>query len=100
MPWGIRRPEPLLQCGKSNHFSLWKLVSIVIMLTAFLSSRAGEARLGFMTKYPNAYSTPSHRNHIKAVEDNLNSAKLAQREVQNQLKSESCPSSHLGMCLL
>lgn len=61
-------------------------------MTAFLSHRAAEARLGFMTKYPNAYSTPSHRNHIKAVEDNLNSAKLAQREVQNQLKSK-CPQS-------
>ncbi|KKY29954.1 hypothetical protein UCDDA912_g10130 [Diaporthe ampelina] len=47
--------------------------------------RAAEARLGFMTKYPNAYSTSSHSNHIKAVEDNLNSAKLAQREVQKQL---------------
>lgn len=47
-----------------------------------------------MTRYPNAYSTPSHRNHIKAVEDNLNSAKLAQREVQNQQKSE-CRNPHL-----
>jgi hypothetical protein len=44
-----------------------------------------------MTKYPNAYSTPSHRNHIKAMEANLDSAKLAQREVQKQLKSKSPP---------
>lgn len=44
-----------------------------------------------MTRYPNAYSTPSHRNHIKAVEANLNSAKLAQREVQKQQKSKSRP---------
>ncbi|KAI7783733.1 hypothetical protein LA080_011442 [Diaporthe eres] len=51
--------------------------------------RAGEARLGFMTRYPNAYSTPSHRNHIKAVEDNLNSTKLAQREIQNQQKTKA-----------
>lgn len=65
---------------------------MALIMTAFLSHRAAEARLGFMTKYPNAYSTPSHRNHIKAVEDNLNSAKLAQREVQNQLKSK-CPQS-------
>ncbi|KAK2599571.1 hypothetical protein N8I77_011312 [Diaporthe amygdali] len=50
--------------------------------------RAAEARLGFMTRYPNAYSTPSHANHIKAVEDNLNSAKLAQREVKDLLKSK------------
>lgn len=41
-----------------------------------------------MTKYPDAYSTPSHRNHIKAMEDNLNSAKLAQREVQRQQSSK------------
>lgn len=42
-----------------------------------------------MTRYPNAYSTPSHRGHIAAVEGNLNSAKLAQREIQNQQKSMS-----------
>ncbi|KAL1854008.1 hypothetical protein Daus18300_011598 [Diaporthe australafricana] len=46
--------------------------------------RAAEARLGFMTRYPNVFNPPSHRNHIKAVEDNLNSAKVAQREVQIQ----------------
>lgn len=40
-----------------------------------------------MTRYPNAYSTPSHRGHIAAVEGNLNSAKLAQREIQDQQKS-------------
>lgn len=53
-----------------------------------------------MTRYPNAYSTPSHRNHIKAVEDNLNSAKLAQREVQNQQKSECRTSTPPRMCVL
>lgn len=53
-----------------------------------------------MTRYPNAYSTPSHRNHIKAVEDNLNSAKLAQREVQNQQESECCTSIPSNMCIL
>ncbi|KAI3398711.1 hypothetical protein diail_8750 [Diaporthe ilicicola] len=46
--------------------------------------RAAQARLGFMTKYPDAFSTPSHATHIKAMEANLNSAKLAQREVQIQ----------------
>lgn len=51
-----------------------------------------------MTKYPNAYSTPSHRNHIKAMEDNLNSAKLAQREVQNQLKSKCYASQYPRTC--
>ncbi|KAK4232783.1 hypothetical protein C8A03DRAFT_39584, partial [Achaetomium macrosporum] len=45
---------------------------------------AANARLGFMTKYPNALSTPSTQTHIKAVQDNLNSAKQAQREIQIQ----------------
>lgn len=55
----------------------------------FLASiRSAEARLKFMTRYPNAFSTPSHKKHIKAVEDNLNSAKAAQKEVQTQLDSK------------
>lgn len=68
---------------------------MVLVLTSSLKSRAAEARLGFMTRYPNAYSTPSHANHIKAVEDNLNSAKLAQREVKDLLKSKHCISLRL-----
>ncbi|KAI1159852.1 hypothetical protein F5B18DRAFT_635283 [Nemania serpens] len=47
---------------------------------------AATARLGFMTKYPNALSTPSTRSHITAVEDNLNSAKNAAREIEIQKK--------------
>ncbi|KAL6835546.1 hypothetical protein V8C40DRAFT_234570 [Trichoderma camerunense] len=42
------------------------------------------ARLSFMTKYPDALSTPSTKTHIKAAEDNLNSAKLARREIEVQ----------------
>jgi hypothetical protein len=42
-----------------------------------------------MTRYPNAFSTPDHRNHIIAVEDNLNSSKLAQREIEKKQKSKS-----------
>ncbi|KAK4181994.1 hypothetical protein QBC35DRAFT_510749 [Podospora australis] len=47
---------------------------------------AATARLGFMTKYPNALSTPSTKTHIKAAEDNLNSAKTAKREIEIQKK--------------
>ncbi|KAI0860873.1 hypothetical protein F4860DRAFT_478012 [Xylaria cubensis] len=45
---------------------------------------AATARLGFMTKYPNALNTPSTKSHIKAIEDNLNSAKKAVREIETQ----------------
>jgi hypothetical protein len=41
-----------------------------------------------MTKYPNALSTPSTKTHIKAAEDNLNSAKLAKREIEVQKQSK------------
>ncbi|KAI1747725.1 hypothetical protein F4782DRAFT_520162 [Xylaria castorea] len=47
---------------------------------------ASTERLGFMTKYPNALDTPTTRSHIKAAEDNLNSAKLAVREIEPQKK--------------
>ncbi|RYP13396.1 hypothetical protein DL767_010754 [Monosporascus sp. MG133] len=47
---------------------------------------AATARLGFMTKYPNALSTPSTKSHIKAAQDNLNSAKQARREIEIQKK--------------
>lgn len=42
-----------------------------------------------MTKYPDALSTPSTKTHIKAAEDNLNSAKLARREIEVQKQSRS-----------
>ncbi|TRX92147.1 hypothetical protein FHL15_007014 [Xylaria flabelliformis] len=45
---------------------------------------ASTARLGFMTRYPNALNTPSTKSHIKAIEDNLNSAKRAVREIETQ----------------
>ncbi|KAK4139005.1 hypothetical protein BT67DRAFT_438305 [Trichocladium antarcticum] len=45
---------------------------------------AADARLGFMKKYPNALSTPTTATHIKAAEDNLNSARRAQREINIQ----------------
>ncbi|KAK9773304.1 hypothetical protein SCAR479_10033 [Seiridium cardinale] len=47
---------------------------------------AATARLGFMAKYPNALNTPATKNHIMAAQDNLHSAKLAQREIQIQKK--------------
>ncbi|KAK9413597.1 hypothetical protein SUNI508_11806 [Seiridium unicorne] len=47
---------------------------------------AATARLNFMAKYPNALNTPATKNHITAAEDNLHSAKLAQREIQIQKK--------------
>ncbi|KAI1734077.1 hypothetical protein F4680DRAFT_365179 [Xylaria scruposa] len=50
---------------------------------------AATARLGFMTKYPNALNTPFTKSHIKAIEDNLNSAKLAVREIETQKKKIS-----------
>lgn len=70
-----------------------------LLLIAFHHSRAAEARLGFMTGYPNAYSTPSHRGHIAAVEGNLNSAKLAQREIHNQQKSRFHAFSPPSICV-
>lgn len=42
-----------------------------------------------MTRYPDAFSTPSHKTHIKAVEDTLNAAKHAKREMDTQMQSES-----------
>ncbi|RMZ83277.1 hypothetical protein DV738_g1397, partial [Chaetothyriales sp. CBS 135597] len=45
---------------------------------------AAKARLDFMSKYPNAFSTPATRSHIKAAEDCLNSAKRAKREIEIQ----------------
>ncbi|KAJ8122619.1 hypothetical protein ONZ43_g1231 [Nemania bipapillata] len=48
---------------------------------------AASERLGFMTKYPNALDTQNTRNHIKAAEDNLNSAKKAVREIETQKRS-------------
>lgn len=59
-----------------------------VVLTSGVWIRAATARLGFMTKYPNALSTPSTRSHITAVEDNLNSAKNAAREIEIQKKSK------------
>ncbi|KAI0436492.1 hypothetical protein F4803DRAFT_556960 [Xylaria telfairii] len=47
---------------------------------------AATARLGFMAKYPNAFDTPSTKTHIGAIEDNLNSAKKAVREIEIQQK--------------
>ncbi|KAL2192588.1 hypothetical protein P885DRAFT_64789 [Corynascus similis CBS 632.67] len=47
---------------------------------------AGKARLQFLKDHPNALSTPSTKTHIKAAEDNLNSAKLALREIKTQEK--------------
>ncbi|KAM0814416.1 hypothetical protein AB5N19_00206 [Seiridium cardinale] len=47
---------------------------------------AATARLGFMTKYPNALHTTATKTHIKAAEDNLNSAKHAKREIETQKK--------------
>ncbi|KAK4247664.1 hypothetical protein C7999DRAFT_31965 [Corynascus novoguineensis] len=47
---------------------------------------AGTARLQFLKNHPNALSTPSTKTHIKAAEDNLNSARSAQREVEIQEK--------------
>ncbi|KAM0245335.1 hypothetical protein ACHAQJ_010593 [Trichoderma viride] len=44
------------------------------------------ARLSFMTKYPDALSTPSTKTHIKAAKDNLNSAKLTRREIEVQIQ--------------
>ncbi|KAI0478251.1 hypothetical protein F4859DRAFT_504090 [Xylaria cf. heliscus] len=48
---------------------------------------AASARLGFMTKYPDALCIPSTRRHIKVAEDNLNSAKLAVGRIEVQKKS-------------
>ncbi|KAI1323078.1 hypothetical protein F5Y16DRAFT_403753 [Xylariaceae sp. FL0255] len=45
---------------------------------------AGTLRLGFMVKYPNCFNTASTARHLKAIEDTLNSAKLAVREIQMQ----------------
>ncbi|TGJ80525.1 hypothetical protein E0Z10_g8231 [Xylaria hypoxylon] len=50
----------------------------------FYTHLAATARLGFMTKYPDALSTPSTKSHIKAAEDNLSSAKKALREIEIQ----------------
>lgn len=63
------------------------------MLTTNHNYRAAEARLGFMTKYPNAFSTLSTRNHLTAVEDNINSIKAALKEIETQKKSEFKPLS-------
>ncbi|KAI0531711.1 hypothetical protein GGR58DRAFT_518297 [Xylaria digitata] len=47
---------------------------------------AATERLGFMTKYPNAFNTLSTKNHIIAAQHNLDSVKLALRVVQAQKK--------------
>ncbi|KAF2968710.1 hypothetical protein GQX73_g4902 [Xylaria multiplex] len=51
-----------------------------------VAMEAAVERLNFMKKYPNAFNTPSTKTHIKAAEDTLNSAKLAQREIQTRKK--------------
>lgn len=50
--------------------------------------RAATARLGFLTRYPDAFNTVSHGGHIKAVESALDAAKNAKREMKTQLDSE------------
>lgn len=44
-----------------------------------------------MKKYPDALSTPTTATHIKAAEDNLNSARRAQREINIQKSSKILP---------
>ncbi|KAF6803711.1 hypothetical protein CMUS01_15021 [Colletotrichum musicola] len=47
---------------------------------------AAKARISFMSTYPDALNTPATKSHIEAINDNLNSAKQAMREIKTQKK--------------